>query len=667
MGSAEAIPNTDFHGEAGASFGLAPITMVDLQYAIDRLSGRFHLTAKRGSDASVVYVAMPYNTQQIVSIQVRTQPSSEMRNAAVCSYQFQGPQNVTIFVSTCAHHDHLERALTHELSEINFALHLQLKHGIEPTLAEKHSIYENTVLTPSDKALRQRLTPHDIGRISELDYVFGVRGGGGMDAKQQWATLTHLGMANDNSDAEKRISLLKYLPKELIDPRTVKHIQLRLSSPLQPSIAPAPLRTSQQPEVAERPPIPNEASSTSTDPSKPKEESPVPSPNDSIPNESNVAAFHQDISTQLAGALDMALDARQVWMHYQNELQHAEDNYAQAAGTTGKALKAAEARCKSIADTLKEVRAQSVSSSEIVGLQVALRQAHFELGQIRQSHNKSISESEVRNHQRRIQVAHSKEEKAQKENVDALVPVIRLILTTLDIRRQPEVEWAKHSLLNVRMGWRATDETLRERIGTPLTVAVDTKEDCLRLQRDLQSIAQQLERVEGRNNNQRQVDSLSNRQIRVGQELERAKRKLDRAIRAYREVWSEEEVTRLRAESNAWADRFNALMQHRSLQISTEEMPRTTTRAARLQAIERQIQATLEHLLSHAEKPLNRFLDEWAKPDGDLAQEEDALTRCLDEDIAWEWREQLTDMNLQRESLLYPNPIQVPNPDTFTT
>ena len=679
MGFAEAIPNTDFHARAGIEHGLAEISMVDLQYAVDRVSARFHLKAQQTRAMDAIHVTMPYASQQSIRVIVTPKPASLMLHDAVCAYQFKGPHEVSIHVSQSAHHDHLERALTHEFSEINFALHLKLKHGSEPTVAEAASVYKNEPLAPSEQALRQRLTPHDIGRLSELDFVFGVRGSGGMDAKQQWATLTHLGMVSENPGASKRIKLLNYLPKELIDPRTVKLIQLRLSSPLQPSMAPTPIRKVQPKsaqDVAVSASLDSIPATESTQPSSTEsaetitiEDTEVDTPNTNTEvddqNTDAVAAFHQDISDQLATALDSALDARQIWHHYLSELRRAEDNYAEAAGTTGKALKEAEARCKSIAETLKQVRNQPAASDEIVRLQVSLRQAHFELGQIRLSHNQSISETEVRTHQRHIQVAQTKEEKAQKDRLQALIPVMRLILTTLDIRRQPDIEWAKHSLSAIRQSWKTHADRLQERVGATLTVATDAKEECLRLQRDLQAIAQQLERVEGRNNNQRQVDSLSNRQMRVGQELTRAQRKLDRAVRAYRDVLSEPEVSELRTHCGRWAAKYDSLMTLDALNISSEEDPRTTTRSARLQAIERHIHTTIEHLLAHAETPLNRFLDAWANPNEALDTPEQALTKCLNADEAWEWRDQLTDMVLQQESLLYPNPTPLPEPETL--
>ena len=517
MGFAEAIPNTDFHARAGIEHGLAEISMVDLQYAVDRVSARFHLKAQQTRAMDAIHVTMPYASQQSIRVIVTPKPASLMLHDAVCAYQFKGPHEVSIHVSQSAHHDHLERALTHEFSEINFALHLKLKHGSEPTVAEAASVYKNEPLAPSEQALRQRLTPHDIGRLSELDFVFGVRGSGGMDAIQQWATLTHLGMVSENPGASKRIKLLNYLPKELIDPRTVKLIQLRLSSPLQPSMAPTPIRRyNRNPLKMSRFRITRLHSCHRVYTTQQyrirrdhhnrrhRGRHPKHKHRSRRPEHRRRSCFPQDISDQLATALDSALDTRQIWHHYLSELRRAEDNYAEAAGTTGKALKEAEARCKSIAETLKQVRNQPAASDEIVRLQVSLRQAHFELGQIRLSHNQSISETEVRTHQRHIQVAQTKEEKAQKDRLQALIPVMRLILTTLDIRRQPDIEWAKHSLSAIRQSWKTHADRLQDRVGETLTVATDATEECIRLQRDLQAIAQQLERVEGRNNNQRQ-------------------------------------------------------------------------------------------------------------------------------------------------------------------
>ena len=134
--------------------------------------------------------------------------------------------------------------------------------------------------------------------------------------------------------------------------------------------------------------------------------------------------------------------------------------------------------------------------------------------------------------------------------------------------------------------------------------------------------------------------------------MTRAQHKLDRAVRAYRDVLSEPEVSELRTHCGRWAAKYDSLMTLDALNISSEEDPRTTTRSARLQAIERHIHTTIEHL-AHAETlEVSGCL---ANPNEALDTPEQALTKCLNADEAWEWQNQLTDMVLQQESLLYPN------------
>ena len=85
------------------------------------------------------------------------------------------------------------------------------------------------------------------------------------------------------------------------------------------------------------------------------------------------------------------------------------------------------------------------------------------------------------------------------------------------------------------------------------------------------------------------------------------------------------QVSELRTHCGRWAAKYDSLMTLDALNISSEEDPRTTTRSARLQAIERHIHTTIEHLLAHAETPLNRFLDAWANPNEALDTPEQAL------------------------------------------
>ena len=98
---------------------------------------------------------------------------------------------------------------------------------------------------------------------------------------------------------------------------------------------------------------------------------------------------------------------------------------------------------------------------------------------------------------------------------------------------------------------------------------------------------------------------------------------------------------------------------------SPNESPRLSTRSARLQAIERQLELTLDNLLDHVKPMLDMFLTEWSEPDSDLKKAEQLLSDALRDSKSWEWRDQLSDMKRQQIELKYPLRDSPPEPSSF--
>ena len=710
-GAAEAIPNTEFHGISGIDQGFGPISKIDLQLALDRLTHRFGLQDVPSSQRhhGWIYRIMPISAARTIQIGFATAPALTLPNRAVSTYAFLSPSEVEVQVSDGAHPDHLERGLVHELAEINYCGHIELRQGEaspekRTALAKPGVLFAGTLLEEFQElnTLISKLTPHDIGRISELDYLFGNRGSAASETSEIIQTLTTLGFGADSPSEHLRTTMLTKLPTQLIQPGTLDDLTRFLGEhspfplpgetpahltgfetlaetfeetpaapPLQSSVDAPVDEPEPSPPLLEAPilnpePVLTDAPRLSPEQSAPKEHSSEPTTISVQLNElKDVSGHHLFIGSKLEDAMEKALAERSLAADTTNARERAEDNYAQAAGETGEQLKLAEKRCTDVSRQLREIRNQGGSSAQIIELQLQLRQAHFELGKLKERHNKSLSDREVREYRRRIQTALSAEDKALHEAHQCLLPVVDLMIQSLDLQSNPENELMRQHLNERWRQWAACDTELREALESSLTPTWDAEDHVERLDRDLAALTQQLERVEGRSNNQRQIDSLTQRRERVTRELERAQQDLAQCATAYAKTWFNPEVITQRNRLEALHTECKHLTHQTKRVIHTSDDIRDSTRAARISAIERQIQQTLESILGEVQEVLNALITAWANPDGDMTPLETQLGGILSTPQVWEWREQLRQMKDQRLSLEHPAPKLLPKPDSF--
>ncbi|MFK7931154.1 MAG: hypothetical protein AB8H79_23420 [Myxococcota bacterium] len=224
IGTAAQIEGTDFHGTAGADAGLDNLGRADVASGLAGLHDRFDLRLKPDDSSDGIAVDLPVAGGKTLPVRVREADASELPGGAVACYE-RGPDGETlILVSKGAHPDHVERALSHELAEIRHLEHLR-DQGVDvddPTvfkaLAASGALRAGAMDTDTAN-LPTGLTPHDVGRLPELDYVFGARGNASSEA-DQIHTLHHLGLLEDTPDATARLDAVR---KAVEDPKSPMH------------------------------------------------------------------------------------------------------------------------------------------------------------------------------------------------------------------------------------------------------------------------------------------------------------------------------------------------------------------------------------------------------------------------------------------------------------
>ena len=239
------------------------------------------------------------------------------------------------------------------------------------------------------------------------------------------------------------------------------------------------------------------------------------------------------------------------------------------------------------------------------------------------------------------------------------------ILRTLEVVLLANEVQRRHQFEQVRKAWAECDKRALQHLGAVFIPTKDAYDNVVRLRRDIVALDQQLERVEGRNNNQRQVDSLSSRKTRVQTELERAEAQLVRLTGAYKTEWSKDETIAIVDEWTQLSRRAKTLAEQLGLRTKRDEEVRATTRVALLGAVERQIKLTLENITGQIQGPLDTYLDAWGDPSGELGQPESELADALRDPEIMELREQLRDLIIQRTEHTYPIPYPLKRPDEF--
>ena len=163
-----------FHGRAG---GEGSVTLEHVQ------TGLMNLTQKMGGrmlleddPEGAVHVQLPLEDGQTSFVPVKTSDPSEMNEGAVAEFRIQANGEIEILVSSHAKPEHVEEALAHEFAEIKHLMKLKaagvdiFTHGAHLTgagaLQGKRIIPGSTL-----EDVRDAMTPHDYGRVAQLDYI----------------------------------------------------------------------------------------------------------------------------------------------------------------------------------------------------------------------------------------------------------------------------------------------------------------------------------------------------------------------------------------------------------------------------------------------------------------------------------------------------------------